>query len=145
MVVGFDVSVELQTNVSHNTRQAIRDYLRDGAQLGYNWSMQQAPEDTGKLKQTSFGPEFRGEDLVWGYTMGYSLFVEEGTRPHWAPIQPLKDWARRVLGDENAAYAIQQKIAQEGTEGQHFARAGSQRQQEWYRSHSLGKYLDAQG
>ena len=49
----------------------------------------------------------------------YGESVEYGTRPHWAPIAPLKHWAARVLGDESAAYAVRWKIKREGTKGVH--------------------------
>ncbi len=55
-------------------------------------------------------------------TSTYVDYVEENTRPHWAPIQPLKLWAIRVLGDERAAYAVQRKIALMGTRGAHMFR-----------------------
>jgi hypothetical protein len=45
----------------------------------------------------------------------HSMFVRMGTRPHWAPIGPLKAWARVKLGDENAAYPVQRSIAEHGT------------------------------
>jgi hypothetical protein len=54
----------------------------------------------------------------------YSVAVEEGTRPHWAPIGPLKLWARRILGDEDAAYAVRAAIARRGTRGQRFFARG---------------------
>lgn len=50
----------------------------------------------------------------------YAFFVHEGTLPHWVPIEPLKEWAKKVLGDENAAYAIQQKIAMYGTKARKY-------------------------
>jgi hypothetical protein len=55
-------------------------------------------------------------------TSDYVKYVEENTRPHWAPIRPLKRWAIRVLGDERAAYAVQRKIALMGTRGAHMFR-----------------------
>lgn len=45
----------------------------------------------------------------------YALPVEEGSRPHWAPIGPLKLWARRKLGNERAAYAVRWAIHLRGT------------------------------
>lgn len=55
----------------------------------------------------------------------HAIFVEEDTRPHWAPIAPLKKWARQKFGavgkEKNMiAYAVQAKIAKEGTKGIHF-------------------------
>lgn len=53
----------------------------------------------------------------------YAMAVEKGSRPHWAPIGPLLLWAKRKLGNEKAAYAVQRKIAKRGTKGWHmFAR-----------------------
>lgn len=61
----------------------------------------------------------------------YVEYVENGTRPHWAPIQPLKLWALRKFGDETVAYAVQRKIAQRGTKGAHmFRRAWNEGGQE---------------
>lgn len=50
----------------------------------------------------------------------YAPYVEYGTAPHWVPIAPLKGWARRVLGDERAAYAVQRAIARRGTKAHPF-------------------------
>lgn len=46
----------------------------------------------------------------------YANYVEFGTRPHWAPIAPLKLWAIRKFGDERMAYVAQQRIAFIGTQ-----------------------------
>jgi hypothetical protein len=64
-------------------------------------------------RQTSTKVEV--EVYAGGPAARYALFVHEGTLPHWAPIEPLKRWAKKVLGDENAAYAVQKKIAEHGT------------------------------
>ncbi|MCH9674534.1 MAG: hypothetical protein K0U93_24055 [Gammaproteobacteria bacterium] len=52
----------------------------------------------------------------------YIVPLEEGSRPHWAPIAPLKRWARIKLGDERIAYAVQRVIARRGTKGKHMFR-----------------------
>jgi hypothetical protein len=57
-------------------------------------------------------PEFNG--IVVGFDAPHAEFVEFGSRPHWAPIGPLKEWARRKLGNEKLAYPIQRKIAKKG-------------------------------
>lgn len=57
----------------------------------------------------------------------YVNYVEHGTPPHWAPIDPLKLWATRVLGNERIGYAVQRAIAARGTKGAHmFQRAWDQ-------------------
>jgi len=48
-------------------------------------------------------------------TAAHAIYVRTGTRPHWAPIGPLKRWAAAKLGDEKAAYPVQRSIAQHGT------------------------------
>lgn len=48
-------------------------------------------------------------------TAKHRMFVRMGTRPHWAPIGPLKRWAAVKLGDEDAAYPVQRSIAEHGT------------------------------
>lgn len=53
-------------------------------------------------------------------TAPWSVALEEGSRPHFPPIEPLKKWARLRLGDEQIAYAVQRKIAKEGTRAQPF-------------------------
>lgn len=61
-----------------------------------------------------------------GPTAHYGLYRHEGTRPHWAPIEPLRYWVQKKLGitgekDINSvARAVQVKIATKGTEGKPF-------------------------
>lgn len=50
-----------------------------------------------------------------GPTAPHAQVVRTGSRPHWAPIGPLKEWSRWKLGDESAAYAVQKSIAKKGT------------------------------
>jgi hypothetical protein len=70
---------------------------------------------------TSLGAAIRGT-VFTGAQAPYAPYVEEGTAPHWAPIGPLLLWARRVLGNERAAYAVQRAIARRGTRGRHMFR-----------------------
>jgi len=82
-----------------------------------------APVDTGVLRGAiatrldatrSVGGLVRGTVYV-GSQAPYAQAVDEGSRPHWAPIAPLKRWAARVLGDERIGYAIRWAIARRGT------------------------------
>lgn len=51
----------------------------------------------------------------------YGRVVEEGRGPgKMPPIEPLRLWAARVIGDADAAYPIARKIANEGTDPQPF-------------------------
>lgn len=54
----------------------------------------------------------------------YALPVEDGSRPHWPPLEPLKLWAKRKLGDESLAFLIQRKIARSGTKAHRMFQKG---------------------
>jgi hypothetical protein len=59
---------------------------------------------------------------VVGSSLNYVEAVELGTKPHWAPLQPLIDWVEAKLGVpaadvEGVARRIQLGIAHHGTPG----------------------------
>lgn len=83
--------------------------------------------NTGALAQ-SWKVEPRDYDEVVVFSnLQYAPFVEYGTRPHRAPIDPLRKWAHLKLNKsgkelERTAWAIWQKIARKGTEGKRYLR-----------------------
>lgn len=127
-MIGTETRVKKQTNGSAGLKEGISEALRDAADSGFERSQEliaQQSVDTGRLLQSGVPPKLMADGSIqWGYLAPYSRYVEFGTEPHYPPIEPLKGWARRVLGDESAAYAIQRKIAQEGTQAQPFFRPG---------------------
>lgn len=57
---------------------------------------------------------------VVGTSLPYAPAVELGSRPHWAPIEPILEWVRLKLGisekeAKGVAYRVQRGIAQHGT------------------------------
>lgn len=83
-----------------------------------------APVDTGNLAGSiaaGLTPKTPGHSK---YTVtdgtNYGIYVEEGTKPHMPPVDSLRDWARRVLGDEEAAWAVAKSIEASGTQPQKF-------------------------
>lgn len=81
----------------------------------------------GFLKSSIFteNPQVEGDVIlgVVGSPLRYAESVELGSRPHWAPIQPLIDWVEQKLGigepeSYGVARRIQYKIAHKGTQGQ---------------------------
>jgi len=55
----------------------------------------------------------------WGaFNCAHAVFVELGTEPHFPPVEALKPWARRKLGDEDLAFAVAVKISKVGTKPQ---------------------------
>lgn len=67
---------------------------------------------------------------VVGTPLVYAEPVELGTRPHFPPMAPLRDWVRHKLGKETpeeietVARAIQRKIGHHGTQGAFMFRQG---------------------
>jgi len=61
--------------------------------------------------ETSFANSAHGFVGYSGMASTYIGFVNDGTRTHWAPIAPLKLWAKRVVGNEAFAYYLQRRIA----------------------------------
>lgn len=75
------------------------------------------------------------EPTADGYTLylvapDYLKWLDQGTRPHWAPIEPLKRWvwAKGIVPEERNGklptveqlpYMVQHGIAVNGTEGIH--------------------------
>jgi len=45
----------------------------------------------------------------------YASYVEFGARPHWPPVDALKGWAAKKLGDESLAFVVARAISRRGT------------------------------
>ncbi|MFZ5530297.1 MAG: HK97 gp10 family phage protein [Pseudomonadota bacterium] len=67
-------------------------------------------------------PEVMADNVIGvvGTSLSYAVPVEIGTKPHWAPIQPLLDWVQAKFGlhgpaAESAARRVQFGIAHHGT------------------------------
>lgn len=87
---------------------------------------ERTPTGAHQLLRQSIGNEVRLQPNtvlgVVGSPLNYAEAVELGTKPHWAPIAPLEEWARLKLGlvgvkAEQAAQRIQYAIAHRGTLG----------------------------
>lgn len=123
----------IKTNVSVRTNMdaagAVADgterILLDAGQSGINTMLEHVPHGaTSGLAQSAFGPELMDDGSVTlGFGAPYAAPVRDGAVPHWIPLRAmdsLKRWARRILGDESAAWGVRGKIAKEGTEGQDY-------------------------
>jgi HK97 gp10 family phage protein len=71
--------------------------------------------DTGRLR-ASIKVESYSDGLARrvGSDVNYAPFVEFGTRPHFPPLEPIREWCRRHSIPEEAAYAIALKISRTG-------------------------------
>ena len=104
------------TGWTHYAREEARDLGRT-----VTWVMRNELEPvryTGALERSvsTYIEASRSEvKLTVGPTVPHALYIRYGTRPHWAPIAPLKRWAMWKLGDAKAGYAVQRSIAAHGT------------------------------
>lgn len=107
----FDAA-DADAELSAETRRIIVEI----ANTLVNELKQEAPVGaTGDLRR-SFQVFRVSEDVVWlGSRLGYAQAVNDGRPPHIADFEAIERWARRKLGNEDAAGPVWRKIAQEGT------------------------------
>ena len=113
------VRVERNRDAASAAQHATRRQMLDLGQTGFNAAqstIQDDATDTAQLERSGFQPTMRDGSVEFGWSADYAAAVNDGSAPHWAPIQPLLGWARRVLGDASLGYAVQRKIAREGTD-----------------------------
>lgn len=94
------------------------------ALLGAEVIARRAPKDLGNLKRSSHA-EITPSGAQIVVDAPHAGAVELGSRPHWMPLQPLLDWAKRKVGAADAyrfAKAVQMKIARLGTKPTYFVR-----------------------
>ena len=103
------------------TRAEVDALLLEVANSLVNNLKREAPTGaTGDLQRSIQIFETRTGQIVLGTRLPYAQFVNDGTRPHTPPFEPIQVWARRKLGDEDAAGAVWNKIRQEGTDANPF-------------------------
>lgn len=126
-MIGVDVNVKRNAGLAEDLPQGVKNGMMAAADKGFRKSQEEVPHGaTNTLAHSGKQPTWVEQEhsVFWGYGAPYADDVERGTDPHWVPIGPLKKWARRVLGDEQAAYPVQQSIAAEGTDAQPFVEPG---------------------
>ncbi|QAS68860.1 HK97 gp10-like/Mu G-like tail completion protein [Haloferax tailed virus 1] len=127
----IDVSAE-------DVYQAHRKRVKDAADLGWSVSQEEVPVDTGKLKQSGFPPEFRGEDVVFGYQADHAEAMEKGTPPMEVPIEPLERWGERIgKGADFGRWVAEVKIPEKGVNAQPYLRPSAERMRPWLDNHGL--------
>lgn len=141
------------TAKSKNASQALTNgldrYLREIADKGFQVSQERVPHGADSfLAQSGFEPrKMQDGSYVWGYSADYAQAVEDGSDPHWIPIRAmpeLKKWARRILGDESAAWNVRWKIAQEGTPAQPYVEPGIVAMRAKASAEGVGRFIDAE-
>jgi len=136
----LSAEVDLEVDItSEDVLQAHRERIKEAADLGFSVSQERVPFDTGKLKASGFAPEFRDEDVVFGYTARQAAPMEFGTEPgHTPPIEPLKRGAERIGKDPGfGVWVATEKIPAEGVDAQPYLRPAAERMGPWLDNHGL--------
>jgi hypothetical protein len=100
-----DVDADIDVT-AEDVLEAHRKRIRDAADLGFSVSQERVPVDEGTLKTSGFPPEFRDEDVVFGYQAEYAADMEYGTPPFEPDTAPLVEWAERVANDPGLGYYL---------------------------------------
>lgn len=121
--------MKIKFSVNHKIKKKevidkIRMVLFESMIKMHQLAIQKVPVDTGRLKGSIkvIPMVIKQNSYILKASVNYASAVEFGTSPHYTGIKNLKGWAKRVLGDENLAYAIQGKIATRGTDAKPYFR-----------------------
>lgn len=104
--------------LDENKTNAIKTTLNKAGTLIWAQSRRNSPVDTGRL-QNSIAKDFNRFNLEMrvGTNVKYAIFVHEGTKPHWPPIDALRPWAR---SHGISPFVVARAIARKGTKAQPF-------------------------
>ena len=146
MGINVESKVTKNLDAAESVRVGLEKHMKDAADTGFEVSQEHVPHGADSfLANSGFVPEWRGDRIVWGYTADYAEPVEDGSVPHWIPVgemHKLEKWARRVLGDENAAWAVRHKIGPEGTDAQPIIEPGKQAQERYAKAVGIDTYVE---
>lgn len=136
----LNASVDATIDVSAaDVVAAHKQRLKDAGDRGFAFSQEVVPHDTGGLKQSGFGPEFRGDEMVIGYSARHAAPMEFGTDPgHTPPTAPLVRWAQRIGKDAGfGVWVATEKIPSEGVTAQPYLRPAANVMKQYLDTHGL--------
>jgi len=135
----LSTNVSLDVNISaEDVYQAHRKRVKDAADLGFSVSQEKVPHDRGTLQDSGFPPEFRGENVVFGYSAVQAKTMEFGSPPRYVPIEPLMRWGERIgKGRGFGYYVATEVIPEKGIESQPYLRPAARRMRPWLDNHGL--------
>jgi hypothetical protein len=124
----FDVDVSALLNLARKCDEASQSVPREmeaafrrSGPITVSNAQALAPVFTGQLRG-GIGFELRGSTtLVIKSTAPYSIFVEEGTRPHFPPVDAVAGWAK---AHGIVPFVLARAISRRGTRKQPFLKPG---------------------
>lgn len=142
------INVSVKNTVSKDAGSAIstgvKQYMEDGADVGFAQSQELVPQDRGTLLQSGFPPEWTSDgSLQYGYRANHASHMEFGTEPFQPPVAPLVEWSERVTGGPGLGYYVAlHKIPTEGIDSQPYLRPAADKQKRWYSSRDIAEYIE---
>jgi hypothetical protein len=114
----------------------LADAATDIAQRLVGTARENAPVDTGQLRSSLEGATEQISETIHRVVVGSNLDsagqMEYGTDPGYSPpVSELRDWARRVLGDESAAYPVARSISESGLDERRYLRDAFEEHLDW--------------
>ena len=136
ITVKIEGGKELQRAIGNASDRALIELLRAltiEANGVMRESKREVPVDMGILRSSGFVQrpkrKGRGASITMGYggaAQGYAVYLHEGTGPavgrprFFPPVEPFRDWARRVLGDESLGFVIARSVGMKGLKPRKF-------------------------
>lgn len=99
----------------------VRDYLENTTELIRDTARRESPVDLGEMRKSHVAVVDPRPVPQWGRmevqargrnNAPYPVFVHEGTRPHWPPIEAIRPWAER---HGIPPFVLARSIAEKGT------------------------------
>lgn len=121
-----DLALAIDNGLPSELSTRLESALEDIAIRIRGQAQDEAPVDRGELRSSLETLVENVGGAVFQATVGSNLDqaapMEFGTDPFFPPPSELRGWARRVLGDEDAAYPVARAISESGIEEQPYLR-----------------------
>lgn len=100
----------------------LNDALNKSTLIAQREIRKETPVDRNRLRNSVVTQQLARFAFSVGTNVKYAIYVHEGTKPHRAPYDPIKAWAKRR---GIPAYPVWLKISQKGTKANPFFERGT--------------------
>lgn len=141
-IKNIDEAKEAFSGMEEKFKSNIKNALDKSINVVWGTATKITPVDTGHLRG-KLRKKVYNDRAVIGTNVKYAIYVHEGTRPHWPPIEAITPWAKRH-GIE--PFLVARSIAKHGTRAQPFIKEAinnSQNKIEGFFEQAVNKTLDS--
>jgi hypothetical protein len=121
-VIGADKAAAAVRALAKLAPEKLKQAVAESTLKIHGDARRNCPTDVGFLKSSIVFEVTQNDGLTGEVRVNskHGPFVEYGTRPHFPPVEPLEDWARRHGMPPGTGFLIARKIAKYGTPAQPF-------------------------